>query len=130
MSNEIRDLIRAINESWLSDKPDEVSKFLNDCFHSDMVIKGCDLKTMARGREECVRSYVGFIEQAKIAAFSQNDPDIQVTGDTAVATYGWTIMYTLNGKQYTEPGHDVFVFHRSDGKWLAIWRAMLTESAS
>lgn len=130
MSSEIHDLIRAINDSWLSNKPDEVSKVLTDCFHPDMVIKGCDLKTMAQGREECVRSYVGFIKQATIGAFSQDEPEIQVTGDTAVATYGWTIMYTLEGKQYTEPGHDVFVFQRTNGKWLAIWRAMLTESAS
>ena len=129
MNNEIRELLRTINDSWLSNNPDEVSKVLNDCFHQDMVIKGCDLKTMAKGRQACVRSYVGFIQQAKISAFSQNEPDIHVTGDTAIATYGWTIMYTLEGKEYTEPGHDVFVFQRTNGKWLAVWRAMLTESA-
>ncbi len=98
MSDEIRDRLQAINDSWLSDKPEEVSRILTDCFHPDMVIKGCDLKTMAKGREACVLSYVGFIQQAKIGAFSQDEPDIQVTGDTAVATYGWTIMYTLEGK--------------------------------
>ena len=129
MSHEIGHLLRTINDSWLSNKPEEVSKVLTDCFHQDMVIKGCDLKTIAKGRKECVRSYAGFIQQAKVSAFSQDEPDIQVTDDTAVATYGWTIMYTLEGKQYTEPGHDVFVFHRLNGKWLAIWRAMLTESA-
>jgi ketosteroid isomerase-like protein len=128
MSREIQDLIRAINDSWLSNKPEEVSKVLTDCFHKDMVIKGCDLKTMAQGREECVRSYVGFIQQARIGAFSQDEPDIQITGDTAIATYGWTIQYELEGKEYTEPGHDLFVFQRTNGKWLAIWRAMLTES--
>ena len=128
MSDEIRDRLRAINDSWLSDEPEEVSRILTDCFHPDMVIKGCDLKTLAKGREACVLSYVGFIRQAKVGAFSQDKPDIQVTGDTAVATYGWTIMYTLEGKEYTEPGHDVFVFQRTNGKWLAIWRAMLTEA--
>jgi uncharacterized protein (TIGR02246 family) len=128
MSDEIRKLIRTINNSWLSNDPEEVSKVLIDCFHSDMVIKGCDLKTMARGRDECVRSYVGFIQQAQVKTFSQDGPEIQLTGDTAVATYGWTIMYVLEGKEYTEPGHDVFVFQRTNGKWLAIWRAMLTEA--
>jgi Domain of unknown function (DUF4440) len=127
MSNEIRDLVQTINDSWLSNKPKEVSKVPADCFHQDMVIKGCDLKTMAKGREECVRSYAGFIEQAKVGAFSQDEPDIQITGDTAIATYGWTIMYTLEGKEYTEPGHDIFVFQRVEGKWLAVWRAMLTQ---
>jgi ketosteroid isomerase-like protein len=128
MSDEIRKLVQTINDSWLSNKPDEVSKVLTDCFHQDMVIKGCDLKTMAEGRDACVLSYVGFIQEADVKAFSQDEADIQVTGDTAIATYGWTIMYTLEGKDYTEPGHDVFVFQRTNGKWLAIWRAMLTES--
>jgi ketosteroid isomerase-like protein len=129
MSDEIHRLLQAINDSWLSNKPEEICRVLNDCFHQDMVIKGCDLKTMAQGREACVRSYVDFIQQAKVSAFSQNEPDIQVTGDTAIASYGWTIQYTLEGKDYTESGHDVFVFQRSNGKWLAIWRVMLTESA-
>ena len=75
-------------------------------------------------------SYVGFIKEAQISAFSQDKPDIQVTGDTAIATYGWTIQYKLEGKEYTEPGHDVFVFQRTNGKWLAIWRAMLTETGA
>lgn len=130
MSNDIRNLLQRINNSWLSNKPDEVSKVLADCFHPNMVIKGCDLKTMAKGRDACVRSYVGFIQEAQVKAFSQNEADIQVTDDTAIATYGWTIMYTLEGKEYTEPGHDVFVFQRANGKWLAIWRAMLTEAAT
>ena len=130
MSTEIRDLLQKINDSWLSNQPDEVSKVLTDCFHQDMVIKGCDLKTMAKGRKACVLSYVGFIKEAQISAFSQDEPDIQITGNTAIASYGWTIQYKLEGKEYTEPGHDVFVFQRTNGKWLAIWRAMLTESAN
>jgi hypothetical protein len=129
MSNEICDLLQRINDSWLRTKPDEISEVLNDCFHQEMVIKGCDLETMAKGREASVRSYVDFIQQAKISAFSQDEPDIQVVNDTAIATYGWQITYTLEGKEYTEAGHDVFVFQRTDGKWFAIWRAMLTESA-
>lgn len=128
MNDEIRDLLRTINDSWLTKKPDEISRTLANCFHKDMVIKGCDLKTLATGREACVRSYVDFIKQAKVSAFSQDEPDIQIFGDTAIATYGWNITYTLDGKEYTEPGHDLFVFNRTNGKWLAVWRAMLTES--
>ena len=127
MSDEIRDLLQTINSSWLSKKPGELSKILADCFHADMVIKGCDLETVAEGRDACVGSYVDFIQQAKISAFRQDEADIRVVGDTAIASYGWKITYTLEGKEYTEPGHDVFVFNRTNGKWLAIWRAMLTE---
>jgi hypothetical protein len=129
MNDEIRDLLQSINSSWLSEKPEELSGILADCFHPEMVIKGCDLETMAEGRDACIRSYVDFIQQAKIAAFQQDEPDIQIAGETAVTSYAWKITYTLEGREYTEPGHDVFVFSRTNGKWLAIWRAMLTESA-
>jgi ketosteroid isomerase-like protein len=127
MSDEVKDLVRAINDSWLSKTPDKIPKILADCFHEDMMIKGCNLETLASGREACVRSYIDFVKQAKISAFSQNEPEIQVVGDTAIATYGWNITYTLDDKEYRESGHDVFVFSRRHGKWLAIWRAMLTE---
>lgn len=93
-----------------------------------MVIKGCDFETLAEGREACVRSYVDFIEQATISAFQQGQADVRVIGDTAVASYAWDITYTLEGKEFTEQGHDVFVFNRANGKWLAIWRAMLPDS--
>jgi ketosteroid isomerase-like protein len=127
MNDEIRDVLRTINDSWLANKPSELPTILADCFHEDMVIKGSNLDTLASGRDASVRSYVDFIEQAKISGFSQDEPEIQTFGSTAVATYGWNITYTLGGKEYTEPGHDVFVFTRTNGKWLAIWRAVLTK---
>lgn len=129
MNEEIRELLQTINSSWLSKKPEKLAQILAGCFHADMVIKGCDLETVAEGRDACVRSYVDFIQQAKIRAFQEDKADIRVLGDTAIASYGWNITYTLEGKEYTEPGHDVFVFSRTNDKWLAIWRAMLTESA-
>ena len=129
MRDEIRAVLQMINRSWLSKKPEELAQILFGCFHPDMVIKGCDLETVAEGRDACIRSYVDFIEQARISAFQHDKPDVQVIGDTAVASYGWKITYTLEGKKFTEPGHDVFVFNRDSGKWLAIWRAMLTAPA-
>jgi hypothetical protein len=66
MSDEVKDLVRAINDSWLSNTPDKIPKILADCFHEDMMIKGCKLETLASGREACVRSYADFVKQAKI----------------------------------------------------------------
>ena len=127
MSDEINNLVRTINDSWLANTTDEIPKILANCFHEDMRITGCNLETLASGREASIRSYIDFIKQAKISAFSQDEPEIQVVGDTAIATYGWNITYTLDGQEYRESGHDVFVFSRTNGKWLAVWRAMLTE---
>jgi hypothetical protein len=48
-------------------------------------------------------------------------------GDAATASYTWQIAYALDGKEWNERGSDMFVFVRQEGKWLAVWRMMLTQ---
>ena len=56
-----------------------------------------------------------------------SEPEIYVTGDTAVAVYAWKMTYEMGGEEYRETGHDLFVFTRAGGNWLAVWRAILPE---
>lgn len=127
IGEEIRSVLETINGSWLSANPEAVASALHASFHRDMVIKGGDLDTAAEGRDACVRSYIDFIEEAKISEFKQDEPDIRVFGSSAIATYSWRIGYSLGGRDYDEKGSDIFVFLREEGKWLAVWRAMLNE---
>ena len=127
IAGEIRGVLATINSAWLGADPEALSATLQSCFHRDMVIKGCGLDSEAEGREACVRSYLDFIEQAKISDFKQNEPDVRIFGNTAIASYNWRIAYSLESKEYDERGSDVFVFLRENEKWLAVWRAMLNE---
>jgi hypothetical protein len=39
-----------------------------------------------------------------------------VSGDTAVATFGWEIAYEMKGTLSRDTGHDLFVFARHEGQ--------------
>ena len=90
-----------------------------------MVIKDAKLKTVATGRDACVQSYVDFIKQARITKFEQGEPDIHLFSDSAIASYDWHIVYSLDNQHCDERGADIFLFVRMDQKWMAVWRAML-----
>jgi hypothetical protein len=124
-SDEIRLLLQRINETWIWDKPERFPAILGECFHEGMVIKGPEFQTMSTGREACIQSYVDFVRQAAVSACTLSTPDVDVWGDTAVATYAWKVTYERNGEQCQDSGHDVFAFVRSGGRWLAVWRAVL-----
>jgi hypothetical protein len=127
LTGEIRSVLKTINGAWLSGNPDAVQLTLTSCFHPEMVMKGGDLRTVAAGRDACVQSYIDFIQRAKVSDFQQDEPDIHMFGDAAIASYTWRIAYALEGKEYDESGSDMFVFVRQKGKWLAVWRAMITQ---
>lgn len=118
---EIRALVRKINEAWLAGRSD----VLNQSFADDVVVRGPGFEVLGRGREACVKSYEDFIRQATVSEFKTLDPAIDLWGSTAVATSSWEIAYQMNGRDYHEFGHDLFVFAREDGRWWVVWRAVL-----
>ncbi len=119
--NEIRQLLRRINQAWVKGHPEDLEK----CFHANMVMFQPDLQSRLEGRQNCVRSYEDFCGQAVIHDFREFEPAIDVCGNTAIATYRWEIRYEMNGESFNETGRDLFVFVREDGRWQAIWRAMI-----
>ena len=90
-----------------------------------MVMRGTDLQELCRGKGACAKSYEDFLNQARIQNCKLAEPQIDVAGDTAVASYAWEMTYELNGTSYNETGQDLFVFTRQNGDWLALSRALL-----
>ena len=122
---EVRLLLDTINDAWLKGRPEDLADVLNRCFHNDMVIRGPDLRTVATGREACVRSYEEFLREATVRECTLSDPDIDLWGNTAVATYSWDMTYQMGGQVYHESGHDLFALARGRKGWRAVWRAIL-----
>jgi ketosteroid isomerase-like protein len=122
---QIRRILRRINDAWLVGPAAEIPQRLADCFHDQIAMRGPEFQELAGGRDACAKSYQDFLQQATIQDCKLEEPRIHVTGGTAVATYGWDMTYELNSQVYTESGHDLFVFTGADGKWLAVWRALL-----
>lgn len=125
----IRDLLSRINNAWIKQRGEAMTVALNECFAEDIAMRGPGFALIGKGRDFAVQSYHAFVNQADVKNFSLEEPEIDVAGETATALYKWTMTYVLNGQEYTEHGHDVFVFARQKEKWLAVWRAMLTEAA-
>jgi uncharacterized protein (TIGR02246 family) len=117
----IRQLLKRINQAWVQGRLEE----LNECFHENMVIVAPGLQAMRKGREACVRSYQEFIAAAVVHEYNEREPTIDLWANTAVAVYGWEIVYEINGQLSRESGQDLFVFARENGVWRAVWRTML-----
>ena len=126
----IRDLLSRINDAWIKQRGEAMTTALNECFAEDAVIRGPDFAFIGKGRGLVVQSYHDFVTNAEVKSVSLDEPEIDVTGETATAQYKWAMTYALNGKEYTEHGRDLFVVARRDKRWLAVWRAMLVDPPS
>jgi ketosteroid isomerase-like protein len=122
---DIRDLIRNMNDAWLGLPAEEIPAALGAFFHQDATIRGADLSITARGKEACIQSYVDFVEQAAIRECTLEDAEVDLAGDSASAVYNWEMTYELEGQEYSEAGADVVMLARVDGRWLITWRLML-----
>ena len=122
---EIRALIQGMNDAWLQLPVEEIPAALGGYFHDDMAIRGADLALAGRGKQECIQSYVDFVQQAAIRECTLGDPEIDIAGDTAAAVYSWEMTYEMEGQEYSDAGADVLMLARVDGRWLITWRAML-----
>ena len=77
------------------------------------------------GRAACVASYREFVQTATIHHYHETEPEIDVVGDTAVATYRFAITYSIDTTDFDESGWDLFVFVRAGQTWQAIWRTIV-----
>lgn len=118
-------VLERINEVWLEADPEGIEKSLEEYFDEQAVIVGPSFAPMAHGNQESIGSYADFKRHAKVHSCSFSEPAIHVAGDTAVATSGWQIAYTMDDRQFEESGHDIYVFALRSGAWRVVWRAML-----
>ncbi len=125
----VRDVLSQINDAWTRLRGDAMTAALNECFAEDVVLRGSGFVFLGKGRDVAVKSYHDFVSLAEVKSFSLNEPEIDVSRETATAQYKWTMTYVLDGQEYTEHGYDVFVFARREKKWLAVWRALLPEAS-
>lgn len=125
--DQIATLVSAINAAWVDKRTNDLYQY----FHENMVIAGPDATKMGEGQEACIKSYIDFIDNAHIANFRSDEPDIDVWGNTALAFYEFEITYKMKEKEYHETGRDVFTFSRTSesSPWLAVWRMVIPISA-
>jgi ketosteroid isomerase-like protein len=113
-------LVKALNLAWRSGGPDVAAR-VAPFFTQDAVIAGPDLRRAARGRDAVAASYAEFLASATVLEYEQDAPEVDLSGDVAVATLGWTMTYENQGGRSTERGHDVYVLARRP-EWQIVWR--------
>jgi len=118
---EIRRILKKINDAWVKGPSEDLAEY----FHEDMVIAGPGLEESGKGRPACTASYEEFTRVAAIKDFEESELNIHIWNDTAVAHYKFTIAYEMEGRDHLDSGCDLFVFNKSEGKWIAVWRTIL-----
>jgi hypothetical protein len=64
-------------------------------------------------------------ENARVHGFEESDRQVDVFGETAVASFAFVLVYERKAKKYRSTGRDLWVFSRGDGGWQAVFRTML-----
>ena len=121
--NELRDLVRRINDAWQSARWDELREY----FHPDAVLAQPGFARRTVGREAVIDSYRDFARDATLHSFTAGEVHIDHAGDSAVTTTPWTMDYEHDGQRVEEHGWDLLVFARREGRWVVVWRTVVVE---
>jgi hypothetical protein len=119
--SEILRLLAGITEAWRSGNVERLEKYFDD----EIVLTHPDFVKSEDGRRMSVESYREFCSRVMIRKYIESDHTIRVWGDTAVAHYRFEMEYAAGGDDVLDKGHDLLVFARRKGKWLAVWRTMI-----
>lgn len=91
---------------------------------------GPELTLVAENRAACVASYEDFLSKAHVERFESSGFHVDVSGNTATASYRWEVGYEIDGAHAVDRGRDVLVLRQTDNGWVVCWRAMLPDAAA
>ena len=124
-ADEIWRAVEASNRAWLDGRARDVAALFAD----DVVFVAPDQTVALRGRDAMVQSYVDYVAAVTTHAFTVDARAVEVAGDTAVASYRFTVRYEVEGKVEDERGQEILVFARrpdtKDGAWKCVWRTQI-----
>tara|TARA_B100001989_G_scaffold133611_1_gene94544 strand:- start:86 stop:505 length:420 start_codon:yes stop_codon:yes gene_type:complete len=109
------------NAAWTQGRPRDVGAL----YHADAVHIAPGIATRLQGRGPMVESYEVYDAAARTEHFEVVRRDLTVRGDTAIATYVFHVVYTIEGERYDEHGQEIMVLERAPDAelgWLAVWR--------
>jgi uncharacterized protein (TIGR02246 family) len=110
-----------INRAWR----DHQLADLTSLFHPDITMAFPQFTGRAEGRDAIVAGFEDFCAHATVREYQEAGHQIDVAGDTVVATYTYAMIYERDGQRSHESGRDLWVFARQAETWVATWRTML-----
>jgi hypothetical protein len=121
--DEVAAALRRISVAWTSAQPER----MEDDLDAGAVFVQPGLEDRLEGRDAVIASYREFMESSLVHDYEEHDLRIDVVGTAAVATFGFRIDWESEGERHIDRGHDLFVFARSDDRWMAVWRTLIVE---
>ena len=119
--DDVRKTLDELNLAWRERRFDKLAEF----FDAGVVMKGPAFQELGRGRDQLVGSYADFMGKSEVVEYEESNWSTERWGDTAVATFDWRMVWEQGGKRDQGSGHDLFVFRREGGRWLAVLRVMV-----
>jgi ketosteroid isomerase-like protein len=124
---ELRRVLAAMSAAWQGRRYDSLAQVFAD----NMVFALPASSARLEGARAVVESYREFMDRVTLTEYREEDPCIDIWGDTAVVTYRWEMAWLAGNVPNREAGHDVFVFRRDPGApWRAVWRTMSFEPSA
>lgn len=120
-ANEIARTMQRINRAWLEKRIDDLAPYI----HPDIMMVFPGFAGKIGGRDNFLAGFRDFTDQAVVHDFREDEHQVDVAGNTAVAVFRYEMVYERTGKRYHSTGRDLWVFERQGQKWLAVWRTML-----
>lgn len=117
---EVSRTLSSINQAWLEGRPRDLEPHL----HPKIVIL-VPGGTCIKGRNLLIQSFMHMSESARVHGFEESDRQVDVFGDTAVASFAFVLVYEREGQKYRSTGRDLWVFSRDGAAWRAVYRTML-----
>lgn len=114
---EIIETLRAMNRCW-TESWDEPA--FRQYIHPDAVAIVPSTPGRVEGKEAYVAGWKGFAQATTIHEWRETDHHVLLYagGACAVATYLFTITFTMGGQRQTMKGRDMFFLVREGGRWL------------
>ena len=118
---QVHEVLSAINQAWRTNTPLEMSQHL----HQNIIMTFLGFSGEVLGRDALLASFVEFCANATVLEYQENNEQINIVGDCAVATFKFEMLYERAKYQEQSKGRDLWVFQCISGKWVAVWRTMM-----
>ena len=118
---QIIELLQNVNLAWSSGNPEDLKNYFDD----KIFILSPDMKILGSGKQNCIKSYIDFLNHATVIDFKENVPDVFVFDNTAIAFYSYSISWKTGDKLFNETGREMYMLDKKENKWLIVMRKLV-----
>ncbi|MGH7660037.1 MAG: DUF4440 domain-containing protein, partial [Vulcanimicrobiaceae bacterium] len=101
-NTQITAVLKKVCDAWLRGTPEDLPAAVEGCFHDDVIFRGANFQVVAQGIPAALASFQGFMRTATIASCRLGKPQIDLAGDTAIATFQWEMAYRFGENDHHE----------------------------